>query len=151
MKDDRRLGRDEVLLLSTKIWAERSTCLRRQVGAVIARDFRPISVGYNGAPSGLPHCTPSTCNEKNRCKNTVHAEINAILQAAKNGTSIEGATLYVSLEPCEACSRAIINSGIKEVYYIEPYGSGEGVELLSQAGVKVEHKPIVFDTDRISR
>lgn len=140
-----RIDRDHALMINALTWAERSTCLRKQVGAVIAKDSRPISVGYNGAPSKVEHCTKETCNEEQRCKRTIHAEQNAILFAARHGISLEGASLYTTLEPCLDCAKSIINAGIKHVYYLELYGSGEGLELLDHTGVSIHFMGDSFD------
>lgn len=123
------------MMITAQTWARRSTCLRRRVGAVIAQDHRIISQGYNGAPSGKPHCTYETCNEHNPCNNTVHAEINAIAFAARYGISTEGATIYTTLAPCLECSKAIINSGIKKVIYESPYRDESGINLLKESGI----------------
>lgn len=130
-----RISRDQALMSTAHIWSKRSTCNRKQVGAVISRDGRIISQGYNGAPSGMPHCTPETCNDKNPCDNTIHAEINAILFAAKHGISTQGSTIHTTLEPCLNCARAIVNAGITEVVYGESYRSHEGLEYLLKAGI----------------
>jgi len=132
-----RIDRDWALMSTAGIWARRSTCLRRKVGAVIAQENRIISQGYNGAPSGKPHCTPETCNDDNPCTNTVHAEINAIAFAARYGISVEGATLYTTLAPCLNCSKAMINSGIKKVVYLDTYRDLSGIELLRDSGVSI--------------
>lgn len=103
--------------------AERSTCKRRAVGAVAVRNNLVLSTGYNGSPAGLPHCTDVGCliGVDKRCKRSVHAETNVILAAARHGVSLEGATLYCTTKPCEACSVMILNSGIDTVVYDEDY------------------------------
>ena len=126
----------------------RSTCLSRQVGAVIIRDKQIIATGYNGAPAGAIHCTDiGYCIRKKKgyasgqglelCR-AGHAEANAIDQCARRGASCEGATLYVTASPCLECSKLIIQSGIKRVVYGEEYRIMDGVELLKRAGVEVE-------------
>lgn len=128
--------------------AERSHCVRAHVGAVLAKDTRIISIGYNGPPPGTHNCDEEWpekgCDRDSRgsCSLALHAEENAILYAVKNGSKIEGATLYTTLSPCIACARLILSSGIKEVYYRDSYAaykglaSDEGVDFLNRFGVK---------------
>jgi len=131
-----RIDRDTYYLRIAQTVALRSTCLRLQVGAVLVRDYRILSTGYNGAPRGLPHCTPETCNpEVEHCLATVHAELNAILCAAYNGVATRGSTLYCTHTPCPACARAIINAGIKKVIFLHWSISDNGLTLLEQAGI----------------
>lgn len=125
----------------------RSHCVKRQVGAVLAKDTRIISIGYNGPPSGTHNCDEEWPNEgcprdsRNSCSLALHAEENAILYAVKNGTQIQGATLYTTLSPCIACARLILSSGITEVFYKESYAAykglkcDEGVDFLNKFGV----------------
>ena len=129
-----------------KVVATRSTCLRHHVGAVIVKDKRIISTGYNGAPCGLQHCTDVGCirdiqhipsgTQVQVCVG-VHAEQNAIIQAALHGVSTVGATLYCTLQPCIICSKMIINAGIVKVVYSEGYPDDGGIELLVDSGVTV--------------
>ncbi len=128
--------------------AGRSHCVRAQVGAVLTKDTRIISIGYNGPPPHTHNCDeewPETgCERDSRgsCSLALHAEENAILYAVKNGSKIEGATLYTTLSPCIACARLILSSGIAEVYYRHSYAaykglkSDEGVDFLNRFGVK---------------
>lgn len=132
-----RSDRTGVMLGTAMLFAGRSTCMRKQVGAVLAIDNRIISIGYNGAPSGMEHCNPEICNENQPCERTVHAEMNTIAFAAKHGISTEGSVMYVTLEPCLNCSKAMINAGIKKLYYVESYRDHAGIDLLIAAGVKV--------------
>jgi dCMP deaminase len=122
---------DQYFMLITRQVADRSTCNRAKVGAVIVRDKNILATGYNGAPAGLPHCidvgcliyesrTPSGDIEEN-CFRTIHAEINAIAQAAKNGASIRDADIYITHTPCIHCFKVLINTGIKRVLYEKPY------------------------------
>ncbi|MET4143081.1 dCMP deaminase family protein [Pedobacter sp. UYP1] len=129
--------------------AARSHCVRAQVGAVLTKDTRIISIGYNGPPSGTHNCDeewPETgCEKDSRgsCSLALHAEENAILYASRNGSRIEGATLYTTLSPCIACARLILSSGIKVVYFKDSYAaykglsSDEGVDFLKRFGVEV--------------
>lgn len=126
--------------------AKRSHCIKRHVGAVLTKDSRIISIGYNGPPSGTHNCDeewPETgCprDSKNGCSLAIHAEQNAILYAVKNKTAVEGATLYVTLSPCLACARMIYSMGINRVIYLKSYAeyknlpSDEGIDFLKNFG-----------------
>ncbi len=115
----------------TRQVAERSTCLRAKVGAVIVRDRSILATGYNGAPAGLPHCLDAGCliyesrtpdgDLEQNCFRTIHAEINAITQAARNGVAIRDADIYVTHTPCIHCLKVLINTGVRCVYYEKPY------------------------------
>ena len=122
---------DEYFMTITRQVAERSTCLRAKVGAVIVRDRNILATGYNGSPAGLPHCldvgcliytsqTPSGESEEN-CFRTIHAEINAIAQAAKNGAVIRDAAIYITHTPCIHCFKVLINTGITRICYDREY------------------------------
>jgi dCMP deaminase len=129
--------------------ATRSHCIKRHVGAVLTKDTRIISIGYNGPPSGTHNCDeewPETgCprDSKGGCSLAIHAEQNAILYAVKNKTSVDGATLYVTLSPCLACARIIYSMGIRKVIYLKSYAEhkglarDEGVDFLNKFGVEV--------------
>lgn len=117
--------------------AKRSTCLRRQIGAVVVHGGRPISVGYNGAPEGMPHCTPDICNAATACKNTIHAEKNAIGWAARMGVPCYRGDLYSTVSPCEECVKLILASGINRVIFLDLYRVTEPLGLLIQGGVQV--------------
>lgn len=114
----------------------RGTCSRLQVGAVVSRDGRIITTGYNGAPAGLPHCRhwPS---DTNGCEVAEHAERNAIAFAARYGLALEGGEMHVTHAPCLNCARMVINAGIVKLSYRVPYRLDDGVELLTQGGVEV--------------
>lgn len=130
--------------------AKRSHCIKRHVGAVLVRDTRIISIGYNGPPSGTHNCDEEFPEEgcprdsKGGCSLAIHAEQNAILYAVKNKSTVEGATLYVTLSPCLACARIIFTAGIKKVIFLKSYASykgiasDEGVDFLQKFGVEVE-------------
>jgi len=126
----------------------RSTCIRLQVGAVLVKDNHIISTGYNGAPSGVEHCGDSICirqtlkvpsGERHELCRGVHAEQNAIIQAALHGTSTKGSFIYCTHQPCSICAKMIINAGIKKVYYRNAYteDSTLNVTIIKQAGVKL--------------
>lgn len=123
---------DAMLLAMAEVVATRSTCDRLHVGAVLALDGRPFAVGYNGAPRGLEHCSHTTDSP---CTDSVHAEANAVANAALAGTSTRGADLFLTHEPCLACSGLIINAGVARVVYSAPFRSAAGRNRLAQAGV----------------
>ena len=141
-----RLSWDAYFLQITRQVAERSTCTRAKVGAVIVRRKSILASGYNGAPSGMPHCSDVGCliykstnpdgETEENCFRTIHAEINAIAQAARNGTSIEGATIYVTHSPCIHCLKVLVNSGIEAIYYDRPYKLHTLEEILRYTGVQ---------------
>jgi dCMP deaminase len=121
----------------------RATCPRRQVGAVLVRDRRAFATGYNGSPKGLPHCSeggehkdwPEGCMRAGHCIRSLHAEQNAILQAALIGIPCEGATIYVTCLPCNTCAKMIINAGIQRVIYEGDYPDEFSLELFKHADV----------------
>jgi dCMP deaminase len=127
--------------------AQRSHCVKAQVGAVLTKDTRIISIGYNGPPAGTHNCDEEWPEEgcprdsKNSCSLALHAEENAILYATKNGATLDGATLYLTLSPCISCARLIFSSGIKKVWFKRSYAeykglpSDEGVDFLNKFGV----------------
>jgi dCMP deaminase len=139
---------DQYFMTITRQVAERSTCNRAKVGAVIVRDKNILATGYNGSPAGLPHChdvgclvyrstTPSGEVEEN-CFRTIHAEINAIAQAAKNGAGIQGADIYITHTPCIHCFKVLINTGIRRIFYEKPYKLQTIEELLKYADVQLQ-------------
>jgi dCMP deaminase len=126
---------------------ERSTCIRRKVGAIIVKDKRIIATGYNGAPSGLKHCYEIGClreklnipsGQNHELCRGIHAEQNAIIQAAMYGVSINEATIYVTHNPCVQCAKMIINAGIKRVVFCGEYPDKLSKELLEEAGIKLD-------------
>lgn len=124
-----RISRNEFLIKSAKLMAERSTCNRLQVGCVFSKGGRIIASGYNGAPAGMKHCGPE-CNESTPCDNTAHAEANGIAWAARCGIALENASLFITHSPCPTCAKLIINAGIINVTYIEEYRLPDGINLL---------------------
>lgn len=131
-----RPSRDDMLMEICEAVARRSTCGRRQVGAVISRDGRVLSLGYAGAPSGLPHCSPDVgCHPDQPCTRTIHAEQNAIAWAAREGIATRGGELHCTTEPCLDCAKLLINAGVVRVVYCEPYRLHAGVELLASVGI----------------
>ncbi len=138
---------DEYFMEMADVTAKRSTCLRRKVGAVIVKDKHIIATGYNGAPRGIAHCgereggclreqlgVPS--GERHELCRALHAEQNAIIQAAAMGHAVEGGTIYVTHQPCAICSKMIINAGIKRIVVKEGYPDEMAVEILAEAGLK---------------
>lgn len=126
--------------------SRRSTCLRRKVGAVLVRDKRMLATGYNGPPAGIRHCPEVGClrdklgipsGERHELCRGLHAEQNAIIQAALHGVSTKGATIYCTNHPCIICSKMIINSGIASVIYRDDYNDDLAEEMLKEAGIKV--------------
>lgn len=125
--------------------ATRATCPRRSVGALIVKDRRIVATGYNGAPAGLPHCPPgghehewpTGCMRAGHCIRSLHAEQNALLQAAKIGIPCEGATMYVTCQPCNACAKMIVNAGIVRVIYEGDYPDEFSKEIFREAQLEV--------------
>ena len=128
-----------------RLVASRSTCLRRQVGAVIVKDKNVLATGYNGTPSGITHCSETGClreqlkipsGERHELCRGLHAEQNVIVQAAKHGININGSTLYCTNSPCIICSKMIINAGIKEIVYLDGYPDILSKDILSESGIE---------------
>jgi dCMP deaminase len=128
----------------TRLVASRSTCGRRKVGAILVKNKRILATGYNGAPTGVPHCLDVGClreelgipsGERHELCRGLHAEQNAILQAAHHGTSIEGADMYSTHLPCVICTKMIINAGIRRVYYVEGYSDPLSHDMLRTAAI----------------
>jgi len=138
-----RLSWDEYFCKFVEIAEQRSSCLRRQVGAVLVKDRAIISIAYNGAPSGIPECKVCVREGSDSGYNldnclAVHAEVNAILLAAKFGRSSDGAVLYCSCKPCFTCAKMLVNAGVKAVYYRDDYFSdGRTEQLFELAGVEL--------------
>lgn len=140
---------DEIYMELAENLAKRSHCVKAQVGAVLTKDTRIVSLGYNGPPAGTHNCDlewpKDGCprDSKGSCSLALHAEQNAILYASKNNVVMEGSTLYVTLSPCISCARVIYTMGIKKVYYLNSYAdfkglkSDEGVDFLQKFGVEV--------------
>ena len=131
-----------------QVVAGRSTCLRRQVGAVIVKEKQILSTGYNGSPAGLKHCVEIGClreqlhipsGERHELCRAVHAEQNALIQAAKHGVAIEGADIYTTVQPCILCTKLLINAGIKRVLYLRSYPDGLALSIAGEAGMELIH------------
>lgn len=131
---------------------KRSTCKRRQVGALIVKDKRILATGYNGAPMGCKHCDEVGClreklnipsGERHELCRAIHAEQNAIVQAAYSGTSVKDGTLYVTNQPCVLCAKMVINAGIKKIVFRGDYPDNLAMDLLKEAGIRV----VKFDAE----
>ncbi|MBD3188611.1 cytidine deaminase [Candidatus Bathyarchaeota archaeon] len=150
MATDDRISKDDYFMEIAHIVAKRSTCVRRKVGAVLVKDNHIISTGYNGAPSGMKHCTPETClrniykvpsGERHELCRGVHAEVNCIIQAATHGTAIQGkTTLYTTTFPCMSCLKLLLNAKIRRIMYAGDYKMDNAMkqELLDEAGIEIE-------------
>lgn len=139
---------DEYFMEIVQVTKKRSTCKRRQVGAVIVKDKRILATGYNGAPKGLEHCEKVGCmreqlsvpsGERHELCRALHAEQNAIIQAAYSGVSINDSTIYVTDQPCVLCAKMIINAGIKRVVFSGKYPDNLSVKFLEEAGIELVH------------
>ncbi|HHX17588.1 MAG TPA: cytidine deaminase [Clostridium sp.] len=137
---------DEYFMDIVELIKSRSTCLRRQVGALIAKDKRILATGYNGAPIGCKHCEEVGClrekykipsGQRHELCRAIHAEQNAIVQAAYSGVSVKGATMYVTNQPCVLCAKMIINAGIDKIVFKGDYPDNIAMELLKEASVRV--------------
>ena len=136
---------DQYFMALAELVAQRSTCMRRQVGCVIVKGRRVLSTGYNGAPTGLPHCSEVGCTregipagERHELCRGLHAEQNGIIQAATFGVSVRGSTLYSTHQPCSVCAKMIVNAGIEKIVVREGYPDELARQLLNEAGIKTE-------------
>lgn len=145
-KKMRRPSWDEYFMQMAYLVAQRSTCLRRKVGAVLVKERRILATGYNGAPQGIKHCEETGClreklnvpsGERHELCRGLHAEQNVLLQAALHGVSVKSSTLYVMVSPCIICAKMIINAGIEEVVIKEDYPDEMALSFLREAGVKI--------------
>ena len=142
-----RPGWDEYFMEMAEVAEKRSTCIRRKVGAIIVKDNRIMATGYNGVPTGIVHCGTRGClrdelkvpsGQRHELCRGLHAEQNAIIQAAHLGQSIAGGTLYCTNQPCVICAKMIINAGIKRIVIKEGYPDDLAVEMLTEAGLNIE-------------
>ncbi len=136
---------DEYFIELAYFVARRSTCTRRQVGAVIVKDKHILATGYNGAPKGIGHCLDRGClrdklgipsGTRHEICMASHAEQNAIIQAAYHGIAIKGSVIYCTTHPCSICAKMIINAGIEKIFYVEGYPDKLGKDLLDEAGIE---------------
>jgi dCMP deaminase len=137
---------EEYFMEIIRLVARRSSCLRRQVGAALVKDKNILATGYNGTPSGIRHCAEVGClrqqlqvpsGERHELCRGLHAEQNAIIQAAKHGVNISGATLYCTNFPCVICTKMIINSGLARIVYLEGYPDDLSAEMLRESGIEI--------------
>ncbi|MDY6825895.1 MAG: cytidine/deoxycytidylate deaminase family protein [Bacillota bacterium] len=137
---------DHYFMQIAQVIASRSTCLRRHVGALVVLDKRILSTGYNGAPTGLKHCEEVGClreklkvpsGERHELCRGLHAEQNAIIQAAIHGVAIKGATLYCTHYPCSVCAKMLVNAGIKKIILAENYPDKLAKEIFQEAGIDI--------------
>jgi dCMP deaminase len=135
---------DQYFMSIAELVAQRATCIRRQVGAVLVRDKRIVTTGYNGVPTGIQHCLDVGClresqgvpsGERHELCRGLHAEQNAIIQAAVYGISLEGATLYCTNQPCAICSKMLINVRVEKILYRSGYADELAIDMLSEAGI----------------
>lgn len=156
MMSKKRPSWDEYFMQMAQVVASRSTCLRRQVGAVIVKDKQILSTGYNGSPTGLSHCAEKGClreklgipsGERTEICRAVHAEQNALVQAAKHGVAIEGADIYTTVQPCVLCTKLLINAGIKRVFYQIPYPDKLALEMAAEAELELIKLELDQDED----
>lgn len=135
---------EEYFMDIARLVAKRSTCLRRHVGAVLVKEKNILATGYNGVPSGITHCSASGClreqlkvpsGERHELCRGLHAEQNAIIQAAKHGVNIDGSNLYCTTAPCVICAKMLINAGIDTIVYMEGYPDRLSADMLNEAGI----------------
>jgi len=138
---------DDYFMEMAHVIAKRSTCLRRKVGALLVKDRHILSTGYNGAPKGLKHCSETGClreqlgvppGERHEICRGLHAEQNAIIQAAVFGVSIRGSTLYCTNAPCSVCAKMLINAGVKEIIFEDDYPDELAMQMLKDAKIKIK-------------
>ncbi len=150
MAEYERPSWDEYFMKLADEVATRTTCLRRAVGAIIVKKKRILATGYNGVPTGLRHCNVTGClreklgvpsGQRHEICRGLHAEQNAILQAARYGIDIEGSSIYITTQPCVVCAKMLINAGIGEIIYRNPYPDDLAMELLEESGIKIR----IFD------
>lgn len=135
---------DEYFMAIAEQVAGRSTCLRRHTGAVLVKDKRILATGYNGVPAGLRHCEEVGCLREQRgiasgahhelCRG-IHAEQNAVIQAAKHGIAMDGAIAYCTHQPCVLCAKILLNAGVSDIVFLHPYPDELSLELLAEAGI----------------
>ena len=140
---DKRVSWDEYFMNVARVVATRATCDRKHVGAVIVRERSILATGYNGSIHGLAHCDEDGhLMEDGHCVRTIHAEANAIIQAARNGVRIEGAWIYVTASPCFSCFKMIANAGIKRIVFGEFYREQKIFDFAQKLGIELVHAPL---------
>ncbi|MBD3157950.1 MAG: cytidine deaminase [Candidatus Lokiarchaeota archaeon] len=147
----KRKSKDTYFCEIADLVSSRSTCLRNKVGAVLVKESQILSTGYNGAPTGLPHCDEVGCireelkvppGERHELCRGLHAEQNAIIQAAYHGVSVKGGKIYCTTKPCSICTKMLINAGITEIIYVEPYKDELAEQLIKESNLKVRRVEI---------
>ena len=137
---------DSYFMEIAQVVSKRSTCLRRSVGAVLVKDKQILSTGYNGTPKGLPHCEDVGClrqqlhvpsGQNHELCRGIHAEQNAVIQAAVHGSSTDGATIYCTHQPCVVCTKILINAGIKRIVYANPYPDKLAEDMMAASGIEI--------------
>jgi dCMP deaminase len=143
MEPGKRASWDEYFMAIAGEVATRSTCSRKHVGAVIVRDKMILATGYNGSIRGLPHCDDDGhMLEDGHCVRTVHAEANAIVQAARNGVRVDQGDIYITASPCFGCFKLVCNAGLRRIVYGEFYRDERIFKLAEQLGIVLDHKPL---------
>jgi len=143
LSERKRLPWDEYFMTIATVVATRATCDRKHVGAVIVRERTILSTGYNGSVRGLPHCDEvGHMMESDHCVATIHAEANALVQAARNGVRLEGASIYITASPCWNCFKLIANAGIREIFYGEFYRDDRIFQSCQELGIRLKHVPL---------
>ena len=149
-----RMPWPEYFMRIAHLVAERSTCLRRKVGAIAVGERRILATGYNGAPAGIAHCEEVGClreqlgvpsGERHELCRALHAEQNLLVQAAVHGVSLRGAEVYCTTQPCLICTKLLINCRVKAIYYAESYPDSLSADMLQEAGVHHELLPLSPD------
>ncbi len=147
-KKNARPSWDDYFMQIVQLVATRSTCMRRQVGAAFVKEKNILATGYNGAPSGIPHCSEVGClreklgipsGERHEICRGLHAEQNGIIQAARHGINLSGSTVYTTASPCIICAKMLINVGVKRIVCAQGYPDQLAAEMLSQAGLELEY------------
>ncbi|MFT3692298.1 MAG: cytidine/deoxycytidylate deaminase family protein [Kofleriaceae bacterium] len=139
----KRADWDDYFMSIAQVVATRSTCPRKYVGSVLVRDRTILSTGYNGSIRGMPHCSDvGHMMEEGHCVATIHAEANAIIQAAKNGVNIDGATNYVTASPCWSCFKQLANAGVNRICYGEFYRDERIFDVAKKIGIELVHVPL---------
>jgi dCMP deaminase len=140
---DERVTWDQYFMNIARVSSSRATCHRKYVGAVIVRNKTILSTGYNGSIRGLDHCSDvGHMMEDGHCVATIHAEMNAIIQAARNGVRIEGASIYVTASPCWGCFKALANAGVMRICYGEFYRDEKSFAIAKRLGIEMVHVPL---------
>jgi dCMP deaminase len=143
--ENKTLRYDKAYLRMAKTWSELSHCERKKVGALIVKNGRIISDGYNGTPAGFDNCCENENGETNWF--VLHAEANAILKVARSTNDCSDSTLYLTLSPCKDCAKLVLQSGITRVVFIDKYKDTTGIDFLASAGVETVHLPNPFEND----